>query len=431
MIEMFAVFAQMLIAMFDIPIWFQILDLLVTYQYFMLAGIGIGGYLLFVKFSTNPLLPRNPTELVLILSPGKTKFYKLNTRQLPFFYTKARGAWWYADPLRVSIRAPLPRTKKVKKISIKTKKKDKSAPKLPPQPDAPKFKKGATPDEIKAANEAYEKAIEEWNVNKEAILLEHAKQLKAAEEANTLASKVEEDKNTDVTKPKDRPTGSMLHVYVDAVNQPIYSLVRNTSKVMDLVVHRGVRPEITGHKLLLPPRLAFGNNWRLVINPKENTCYWQKTREKQPYKLNFFVRIGVYIIREVKVEVGAASTNSNAETQEVLEAVTVQKVVDSVGGVIKNVNFSSAAAYNLMKQIRFFERMWVPTLLGAMDMRIIVIILIMVAGIAVYLMMPKADVSQLGPPPDSIKKSGYGQQSSGGLIPAPAHLVVPYIRATS
>jgi hypothetical protein len=386
----------------------------------MLAGIGVGAYLLFVKFSTNPLLPRNPTELVLILSPGKTKFFKITTRQLPFFFAR-RAMYWYADPLKVKVREQeklARKMKKIKDVKAKAPKQEKDKWKgfglfakkqkignvvLPPEPEPPTFKKGAKPEDIRAATEVYENQLEEWRVNKEAALIEHAKKQKEERDAEETAQKFVEEKVKELEKLKEIPTGSLLHIYVDAVNQPVYSLKRNTSKTMDLVIHRGVKTEVAGHKLIIPPKFAFGNNWKLLIYPETNEAVWQKTREKQPYKLNFFVRMGVYIVRTVRVETGVASTNTNAESQQVLEAVTVQKIVDQVGGTIKDSNYSSTFAYSLMKNIKHFERMWVATLLGAMDMRIVIILLVMVAGIAMYFMIPAPSLESLGPPPPGVK----------------------------
>lgn len=322
----------------------EFLSLLVTYQWFILAGLIASAYFVLVRLFAMPLLTRNPHELVLILSPGGTKIFKVKERLLPFFSTK-HASYWYSEPLKIHVKIPVGKQPKVKKV---------------------KKQKGK-----KMTQEEWDKQLTDLNVQEQKQTQEVAQ-------------------NREV---KDLETGSLLHIFVDAVNQPIYDLKRNPNKVMDLTVHRQVRNEVRKHNVLIPPTWSFGKNWMIVINGDK--AFIERTNKKQPHKVSFLSRVGIYKVDEVKV--GESSTSASTTT---LKTVTVQTIIEEVGGLLHNSNYSASFSRKLIRDIRNYERNWVMILLGLFDWRIIMVLLVAVVIIAaVFLLYKPGDLSGLGPQP--------------------------------
>jgi hypothetical protein len=208
---------------------------------------------------------------------------------------------------------------------------------------------------------------------------------------------------------------NLLHVYFEGVNQPVYALKRNVDKESHIMSHRENITQIKGHTVLIPPSMrTFARNWVLIIKygtpadkdkPAPITVELKTAKSvglgKQPYKLGLFKRIGVYQVSQQVAE------GANASKQ--LQTITVQNVIEKVGGNVKGMNFSSSFSGRLIKNVRRVERNWQMLLTGGFDMRVILVMIVMFGIIAMaYLLFlaPNAPLSpqaQLPPPPPGVK----------------------------
>jgi hypothetical protein len=202
--------------------------------------------------------------------------------------------------------------------------------------------------------------------------------------------------------------GNTLHVYTENVNQPVHTLKRMPNKEVDVMRYKNTSQwaarQTKPHKVLLPPltRKVFVRDYVLIL--KKDTAELVPAKDsglkgKQPYKIGFFRRLGVYEMAEN--EKAVESTNAS----DVVQSVTVQTVLQKIGNIHQHTNFSSVAALTIINKVRRDDRHLVRRLTGSMDPRLIMAI-VMIAGIAAIGLMMwfvfKPDVSSLPPPPPEI-----------------------------
>lgn len=175
------------------------------------------------------------------------------------------------------------------------------------------------------------------------------------------------------------------HVYIDGVNQPITNLERSETKVNDLITHRDYMKQIKSHNPLLPRRLSFGKNFALVIDPSAtgNNAELVRVSTPQPFKLRLMVRFGIYVkVRQTKEAEGTNESGSNTQ----LVALTTQTILQQIGAVQENTNFSASYAAKILKTVSGLERNWLSFLSGAMDWKIIAVLAIAAVAVVMVFM---------------------------------------------
>jgi len=211
------------------------------------------------------------------------------------------------------------------------------------------------------------------------------------------------------------PLGNnLVHVYFEGVNQPITHLARIDTKEADMLAQREYFNETKSHTVLLPVSMkVFTTNWALILNQIEEGHGDEKTisyklqlltnkeagiKGRQQYRGGFFKRLGLY----VSTQVAAEGEVGNASSED-LQSITVQTVVKRLGGVVRGTNFSSTYGAKILKGVKKLERDWYMLLTGALDMRIIIVLMVMVLAIvAVFLLFKPGDISSLPPPPPGV-----------------------------
>lgn len=320
----------------------EILALMFGFNLYIVPAI-IGGVIVYMmKFWTCPLITRNGSELTLILGPDKSQVLKVTSRYMPFFTTK-KGAYWFGQGKPVKVMQP----KRAQKV------------------DKPATSRG---DLLSLFS------------------------FKKAPRQPKQAQKVDyDDKNFEAAPvPQNK-----LHIYVQAVNQPIDQLERMDSKLLDLRTHFEKEKQVKNQSVRFPrSSLAFERNWVLMI--KDDSYELYPTRERQPVKINFFVRIGIYFATADAQKQAAAGENESAGD---LKSLMVKTVAQKLGGDLdKNANFSAAFARKLLREIRWMEREFVNRLIGATNMLPILIMMgAAIAVVAVFFLYPGA--SGPGPRP--------------------------------
>lgn len=219
---------------------------------------------------------------------------------------------------------------------------------------------------------------------------------------------------------------NLIHVYFEGINQPVYELKRNPDKESHVMSHRDNIVSIKSHTVIIPPGVSsFTRNWVLVIKSEKVGApvkVGEKMEQaenitiklvpakvvglgKQPYKIGFFKHIGVYRLTEATAE--GANTSASKE----LQSVTVQTIIEKVGGTAKGMNFSSSFSFRLIRNVRRIERNWQLMLTGGFDPRIILALIIMLGMIAMayfLFLSPDAPFSaKLPPPPPGLNVPGY------------------------
>lgn len=76
----------------------NILVYLNLYGYYVTPTFALGLYYAIVRIFANPLVTRNPHELVIIAAPNRVYIAKVVSRYLPFF-THKKGAYWFSNPV--------------------------------------------------------------------------------------------------------------------------------------------------------------------------------------------------------------------------------------------------------------------------------------------------------------------------------------------
>jgi hypothetical protein len=187
---------------------------------------------------------------------------------------------------------------------------------------------------------------------------------------------------------------NLLHLYFEGLNQPITHLERNQDKEKDIISLREFNKQTASHNIRIPPSLkSFIRSWALIID--ETTVVdgkpvislelvpsrVAKVPQKQSYNIGVLKRIGLY--RRMN-KVAEGETSSGTANQE-LVTLTVQKVQEKLGDVVKGTNFSSRLAWKILKRTRDLELNWVRWLLGEFDWRIIMLaLLIIVAFVGIW-----------------------------------------------
>lgn len=183
---------------------------------------------------------------------------------------------------------------------------------------------------------------------------------------------------------------NILHIYFEGVNQPITHLERIPHKESNILSLREYYNQTKSHHIILPPSLkSFGREWALIINDTTKKVELKTAREagvkgKQFYKIGLLKRIGVFRVKQIE----AQGSNSSASAKAELVTVTVQSIQQKLGDVVKDNNFSSRLAYKIIKKTRKIETDWIMMLTGAMDMKIVIVLLMIVLlGVAGYFIM--------------------------------------------
>lgn len=315
---------------------FQLLDVLIffwVYKFFIIPSVAIGATMYLVRIFAFPLLSRNPCELVVIMGPDRVKIKRVKERLLPYFLHR-KGAYWFTDAKTLT---------KVEGV----KKKTATRPKKPSR---------------------------------------FAKKQNVLEMPEVTAETQESESRIPFAQNK-------IHVYVDAVNQPVYDLVRMENKITDITSAHGMARQVKSHSIQIPPSFAsFTKNWVLKIY--SDHCELEATKIKQPFKVSFLTRLGVVLVgKEQAVESGNAS--------DVLQSVTVQTVMQKIGSIEQNANFSASWMFQCIKAVNLLEKNWMRYLTGAMDMRFLLVVIGVIAVIAMYVLF--VGPPTLPPPPAGVK----------------------------
>lgn len=313
----------------------EILAILYSFNFYIVPFVAMGAVVYLMKMWTCPMITRNPCELAILFGPDRAQVYKVTRRLAPFFTTKD-GNYWFGAGKTVAVTQPSKNIKAAKKGLF----------------GGRRGKQGPAP---------------------------------------TVASREDHEAFKPAPVPKNK-----LHVFVEGVNQPVDQLDRMETKLADLTVHYRPLKQIKRQTVRFPKvSLAFERNWALIV--KNEGYELRPTREKQPHKVNFFVRVGLYI--ENKAENAKSVAESENTSASDLLSVTIQTVKEKVGDTEQNANFSAAFARNILRQVRWMERNWIGLLTGASNMLPLLIMAgAAMAVVVIFLMFPQGP-GAIGPRP--------------------------------
>jgi len=341
------------------PFWLNVIIWMgVFWQYILVAFIP-GFYIAITWLFGFPLLQRWQQEVVIMLYPTKVKFGKITQQYEPYFRHK-KGVYWLGNPLQPIEHRSTP----------------------------PKIQ-----DKMNVIKERYELLVSKEQKTKKEEL----------EIARLLRRQVRLEKQIMSVSPVNQ-----IHVYTHAVNQSIYRMERRESKV-DEILNNDARPKkIHGHNIWIMqnPKLHFHRHYQIIIDPSGTLYTLIPVKERQQFSIGFWHSLGVIMQKEVEgivpieedsqreIEVSGGRNGK----QLIQTTITTNIILEHMKEVQDFQNFSATRAFQLLKRRARIEDNFMFWIKGTFDMRILLVIVGAVAGIAL-IMVFGLQKPEIGTPP--------------------------------
>lgn len=200
---------------------------------------------------------------------------------------------------------------------------------------------------------------------------------------------------------EDESSMNRYSIYLEGINQPITETTRNNSKVHDVPHVYKLPRQISGHKIILPIKIKehLNRHFKLILNAQSGKIRLEPTSERQPLRVSFYHTMGISIetLEVIPQEIESETTSG----KQVQVQLTTQLMMRQLKTTSETNNFSSAYAYSTWKYALGAEQSIVGNLSGAIDPKIVVLLLaLMGIGAAVFFMFYySSPTNVLGPMP--------------------------------
>ena len=330
------------------PWWLNLFIWMATFWWYILIGFVPAFYIAVAKLFGMPLLQRWSNEVVIILKPSKVQFGKI-TNQMEPYIIKGKGMYWLDSPLSPK-EYETPIEELPTKVQVKL-------DKLKERYNILSEKKGRTKKDD----------------------LEMKRLIRNADRIIKVNSLRVEPRN-------------QLHIFTQPINQPVNNMERRQSKVNELLNNEANIKPIPNHGiwLLQNPRLHFHRHYQIQVNP-DNTYQLIPVKQRQQFGIGFWHSLGIVMLKEVQQEEAKEMENSSGGKgpQLMQTTITTHTVIQQMKSIQEYQNYSASRAFSILKHRARIEspygfKMWIE---GAFDMRIILLLAGMVAGVALIFMM--------------------------------------------
>src|SRR6185312_900334 len=330
------------------PWWLNLFIWMATFWWYILVGFVPAFYIAVAKLFGMPLLQRWKNEVVIMLYSIKVKFAIINEQPDPYF-KYGKGIYWFDQPLKPTTFEP-------------------SIDDLPPK---------------------IQTKLNELKTKYQTLVDKKGRTKKDDKDMKTLVKQGDrllaqglrvEPKNT-------------IHVFSHAVNQPINKMERRQSKIAEIINNNPNPKKIPGHGiwLLENPKLHFHRHWQLIINP-DDTYQLIPVKDRQQFGIGFWHSLGVILNEEVieEQEVQESEAGSSGGVRKMIQTfVTTNLVLKQTKVVQSYQNFSASRFFTILQRRAKIEspygfNMWVQ---GTFDMRIILLLGGLLAGVAMIFLM--------------------------------------------
>lgn len=197
---------------------------------------------------------------------------------------------------------------------------------------------------------------------------------------------------------------NQMHVYINEINQPITKMKRRDNKVNDLMTNQFKAKQVVGHKLIILRNLKkhFHRHWSLVLDSSTNMYQLTETKTRQPFKINFWHTIGIYIQESEQVQTEKEIEGGVAGGQNLkVTAMTTQTILQELKYIQEHSYYSSSYAFNLLKKLVAIEQNYIGWLTGAIDPKIVIALLVIMgmAGLGIFFTLNFDPMAGLGEMP--------------------------------
>ncbi len=192
-------------------------------------------------------------------------------------------------------------------------------------------------------------------------------------------------------------------IYLEGINQPITEVTRNNNKVHDLTHAYKIPRQVSTHKIVLPTRIKehLNRHFKLTLNAQTGKIRLEPTSERQPLRVSFYHTLGIVIetLETVPQEIELGGGTNTKQIQ-----LTTQLMMQQLKATSETSNFSSSYAYETFREHVGANQNIVGNLSGAMDPKIIVLLLALmgIGGAAFFMMYYSNPTNVLGPIPKMI-----------------------------
>jgi len=197
-------------------------------------------------------------------------------------------------------------------------------------------------------------------------------------------------------------------LYSQDINQPLTDLTMMKTKIQNILTHYVPTKAVGSHAVQIPASLkwVFWRNWQLEVR-SDSTIVLQPVRERQPLRVNFFIRMGIVFPSKQQQAIKEASTSAAASEKTMQSGdglLSIQKITQSLGDIERTSNMSAAFYLDIVKKLRkLHSRKWMMQLTGQFDARLIFIVVGALAAIVLVLFMLQPNMSMLPPAPPGVK----------------------------
>jgi len=218
-------------------------------------------------------------------------------------------------------------------------------------------------------------------------------------------------------------SNNQFHIYIEGINQSLSTmdkdgtLKRREGKLNELTSNTEKINEITSHKIVFPKDIKghMHRHYLITIDPFNRKYKLTPTDKAQNLRYSFYHTVGFVLqteIEDTEENQNIESTTIQHETDNLVEvetnsgnqklvltAITTQLILNKIKFLQEYKYFSSYSAYNLHRKIRRLNTNFVRWILGSIDPRLIILLIVVLGGIAlVYFGMPLL-TPKLGPMP--------------------------------
>lgn len=196
----------------------------------------------------------------------------------------------------------------------------------------------------------------------------------------------------------EKKSKNKFHVFIEGINQELSETSRRDNKVDEILTYPERVKALAPHKVLLPNNLKdhMQRHYVLTIEPQNKVFKLTATKERQNHKYSFYHTLGIQIqsFKEPE-EIESETESSNA----VLTQLTTQTILSKIKYIQEYAYFSSYSTYLLWRKIKKMNSNFVFWLLGTIDPKILIVLILMFGSIAlVWFGMPLL-TPDLGPMP--------------------------------
>lgn len=189
------------------------------------------------------------------------------------------------------------------------------------------------------------------------------------------------------------------HVFIEGLNQDVTDAERKDGKMGNIIETKLSVKQLQNHQILLPKRIKehLNRHYTLTIDPLHKICQIAPTNTPQPFKINMYHTLGIYLQEQQiaeEVESGSASGEKI-----LLNAITTEQVLKQIKHIQSYSYFSSSSAFSLYQSIRKIDTNFITWVKGAADPKLLAAVIILAAGgalavLAMYMLRP-----DIGPMP--------------------------------